>query len=41
MTKAKVFINGELVGTHDNPAELAEELQKNEETGLHIQGRLM
>ncbi|AKB27688.1 DNA-directed RNA polymerase subunit B' [Methanosarcina siciliae C2J] len=34
MTKAKVFINGELVGTHDNPAELAEELRKMRRQGF-------
>ncbi|HOW13808.1 MAG: DNA-directed RNA polymerase subunit B [Methanosarcina sp.] len=34
MTKAKVFINGELVGTHDNPAELVEELRKMRRQGF-------
>ena len=34
MTKAKVFINGELVGTHDNPAELADELRKMRRQGF-------
>ena len=34
MTKAKVFINGELVGTHDNSAELAEELRKMRRQGF-------
>ena len=34
MTKAKVFINGELVGTHDNPAELVAELRKMRRQGF-------
>jgi len=34
MTKAKVFINGELVGTHDNPAELVGELRKMRRQGF-------
>ena len=34
MAKAKVFINGELVGTHDNPAELVEELRKMRRQGF-------
>lgn len=34
MTKAKVFINGELVGTHDNPTELVEELRKMRRQGF-------
>jgi len=34
MTKAKVFINGELVGTHDNPTELVDELRKMRRQGF-------
>lgn len=34
MAKAKVFINGELVGTHDNPEELVKELRKMRRQGL-------
>ncbi len=34
MTKAKVFINGELVGTHDNPLELVDELRNMRRQGF-------
>jgi DNA-directed RNA polymerase subunit B' len=34
MTKAKVFINGELVGTHDNPMELVDELKNMRRQGF-------
>ncbi|MDD4498264.1 MAG: hypothetical protein PHV51_08985, partial [Methanosarcinaceae archaeon] len=34
MTKAKVFINGELVGTHDTPVELVAELRKMRRQGF-------
>ena len=34
MTKAKVFINGELVGIHDNPAELVNDVRKMRQQGF-------
>ena len=33
MNKARVFLNGELVGTHDRPKELAAELRKRRRMG--------
>lgn len=33
MNKARVFLNGELIGTHDNPRSLTQELRKKRRTG--------
>ncbi|VVB93484.1 DNA-directed RNA polymerase subunit B' [uncultured archaeon] len=33
MNKARVFLNGELIGTHDKPKELVSELRKRRRTG--------
>jgi DNA-directed RNA polymerase subunit B' len=33
LNKARVFLNGELIGTHDNPRSLTQELRKKRRTG--------
>ncbi len=33
MNKTRIFLNGELIGTHDNPKELAAELRKKRRQG--------
>ncbi|ADI73682.1 DNA-directed RNA polymerase subunit B [Methanohalobium evestigatum Z-7303] len=34
MTEAKIFLNGELVGTHNNPVELVEDIREQRRNGL-------
>ncbi|MFP4654981.1 MAG: DNA-directed RNA polymerase subunit B [Methanohalobium sp.] len=34
MTEAKIFLNGELLGTHNNPVELVEDLRQQRRDGL-------